>query len=69
MPQIGSESSPIMIKGNRKGKKLGMVGKFSKTKSIKNYQDNYDRIFRKNQQKEDMITTQRRLTELNWDGE
>ena len=58
-----------MIKGNRKGKKLGMVGKFSKTKSIKNYQDNYDRIFRKNQQKEDMITTQRRLTELNWDGE
>jgi len=47
MPQIGSEQKPMMIKGKRKGKKLGLSGKFYKPKALENYQDNYDRIFRK----------------------
>ena len=40
--------------------------RFRKHFDKKKYDENYDRIFR---QKEDMITTQRKLTDLNWDGE
>tara|TARA_X000001388_G_scaffold75429_2_gene70229 strand:- start:933 stop:1100 length:168 start_codon:yes stop_codon:yes gene_type:complete len=47
MPQLGSESSPMMIKGKRAGKVLGMIGKFYNKDSHKKYQDNYDRIFKK----------------------
>ena len=64
MPQIGSEQKPMMIKGKRKGKKLGMSGKFYKTKALENYKDNYDRIFRT----KDMRELQRELTDLNADG-
>ena len=47
MPQLGSEVAPMMIKGKRAGKVLGMIGKFYNRDSHKKYQDNYDRIFRK----------------------
>ena len=62
MPQIGSNERPVMFRKAIVSKD----SRFRKHFDKKKYDDNYDRIFR---QKEDMKTTQRRLTDLNWDGE
>ena len=62
MPQIGSNERPVMFRKAIVNKD----SRFRKHFDKKKYDENYDRIFR---QKEDMITTQRRLTDLNWDGE
>ena len=43
--QIGSEQNPMMIKGRRKGKVLGMTGSFYKPVNKSKYDANYDRIF------------------------
>ena len=45
MPQVGSEEKPMMINGNRKGKNLGMTGRFYSPENKKKYDENYDRIF------------------------
>ena len=48
MPQVGSDSQPVVLKNKKKGnKKLGLSGKFYKKESYDNYRDNYDRIFNK----------------------
>ena len=62
MPQIGSNERPVMFRKAIVSKD----SRFRKNFDKKKYDENYDRIFR---QKEDMVTTQRRLTDLNWDGE
>ena len=62
MPQLGSNERPVMFRKAIVNKD----SRFRKHFDKKKYDENYDRIFR---QKEDMITTQRRLTDLNWDGE
>ncbi len=62
MAQLGSDEKPIMFRKAIVSKD----SRFRKHFDKKKYDDNYDRIFR---QKEDMKTTQRKLTDLNWDGE
>ena len=62
MPQLGSDERPVMFRKAIVSKD----SRFRKHFDKKKYDDNYDRIFRK---KEDMITVQRKLTDLNWDGE
>ena len=62
MPQLGSNERPVMFRKAIVNKD----SRFRKNFDKKKYDENYDRIFR---QKEDMVTTQRRLTDLNWDGE
>ena len=62
MAQLGSDERPVMFRKAIVNKE----SRFRKNFDKKKYDENYDRIFRK---KEDMITTQRRLTDLNWDGE
>ena len=62
MPQLGSDERPVMFRKAIVNKD----SRFRKHFDKKKYDDNYDRIFRK---KEDMITIQRKLTDLNWDGE
>ena len=62
MPQLGSDERPVMFRKAIVNKE----SRFRKHFDKKKYDENYDRIFR---QKEDMVTTQRRLTDLNWDGE
>ena len=62
MAQLGSDEKPIMFRKAIVSKD----SRFRKHFDKKKYDENYDRIFR---QKEDMKTTQRRLTDLNWDGE
>ena len=62
MAQLGSDERPVMFRKAIVNKD----SRFRKHFDKKKYDENYDRIFRK---KEDMITTQRKLTDLNWDGE
>ena len=62
MAQLGSDERPVMFRKAIVNKD----SRFRKNFDKKKYDENYDRIFR---QKEDMITTQRKLTDLNWDGE
>jgi len=62
MSQLGSDEKPVMFRKAIVSKD----SRFRKHFDKKKYDENYDRIFR---QKEDMVTTQRRLTDLNWDGE
>ena len=62
MAQLGSNERPVMFRKAIVSKD----SRFRKHFDKKKYDENYDRIFR---QKEDMVTTQRRLTDLNWDGE
>ena len=50
MPQLGSESNPMIINGSKKQKStrtLGLLGSAYSGEAKKNYQDNYDRIFSK----------------------
>ena len=46
MPQLGTNENPVMIKGKRKGKILGMTGSFYKPENKKKFDLNYDKIFR-----------------------
>jgi hypothetical protein len=62
MAQLGSDEKPVMFRKAIVSKD----SRFRKHFDKKKYDNNYDRIFR---QKEDMKTTQRKLTDLNWDGE
>ena len=62
MAQLGSNERPVMFRKAIVSKD----SRFRKHFDKKKYDENYDRIFR---QKEDMKTTQRKLTDLNWDGE
>ena len=52
MPQIGSNKNPVFLRGadKKRGKQLGLTGKFYSSDSLKNYQDNYDSIFKKQQE-------------------
>ena len=76
MPQIGSEEKPVMFRQAIVSKD----SRFRKNFDKKKYDENYDRIFKKKKSHsesmqqdlepiEDMRITQRRLTDLNWDGE
>ena len=75
MPQIGSEKNPVRFNVNGKVK---IRAAYMKGEDKKKYDDNYDRIFKKKSYSEtmqqdlepieDMRTTQRKLTDLNWDG-
>ena len=76
MAQIGSDEKPVMFRKAIVSKD----SRFRKNFDKKKYDDNYDRIFKKDESHsesmqedlepiEDMRTTQRRLTDLNWDGE
>ena len=47
MPIVGSNKNPVMIKGKRKGKKLGSTGRWAKPENKKNYDENWDAIFGK----------------------
>ena len=76
MAQIGSDEKPVMFRKAIVSKD----SRFRKNFNKKKYDDNYDRIFKKDKSHseamqeelepiEDMRITQRRLTDLNWDGE
>ena len=76
MAQLGSDERPVMFRKAIVSKD----SRFRKNFDKKKYDDNYDRIFKKEKSHsesmqqdlepiEDMITIQRKLTDLNWDGE
>ena len=76
MAQLGSDESPVMFRKAIVSKD----SRFRKHFDKKKYDKNYDRIFKKEKSPseymqenfepiEDMITIQRKLTDLNWDGE
>ena len=76
MAQLGSNERPVMFRKAIVSKD----SRFRKNFDKKKYDDNYDRIFKKEKSHsesmqqdlepiEDMITIQRKLTDLNWDGE
>ena len=75
MAQIGSDENPVMFRNAIVSK----GSRFRKHFDKKKYDDIYDRIFKKKSYSEtmqqdlepieDMRTTQRRLTDLNWDGD
>ena len=76
MSQLGSDEKPVMFRKAIVSKD----SRFRKNFDKKKYDENYDRIFKKEKSHsesmqqdlepiEDMITIQRKLTDLNWDGE
>ena len=76
MAQLGSDERPVMFRKAIVNKD----SRFRKNFDKKKYDENYDRIFKKEKSHsesmqqdlepiEDMIIIQRRLTDLNWDGE
>ena len=76
MAQLGSDERPVMFRKAIVSKD----SRFRKHFDKKKYDKNYDRIFKKEKSHsesmqqdlepiEDMITIQRKLTDLNWDGE
>jgi len=76
MAQLGSDERPVMFRKAIVSKD----SRFRKHFDKKKYDKNYDRIFKKEKSPseymqqdlepiEDMRITQRRLTDLNWDGE
>ena len=76
MAQLGSDERPVMFRKAIVSKD----SRFRKNFDKKKYDENYDRIFNKEKSHsesmqqdlepiEDMITIQRKLTDLNWDGE
>ena len=75
MSQLGSDEKPVMFRKAIVSKD----SRFRKNFDKKKYDDNYDRIFKKEKSHsesmqqdlepiEDMIIIQRKLTDLNWDG-
>ena len=76
MAQLGSDEKPVMFRKAIVSKD----SRFRKNFDKKKYDENYDRIFKKEKSHsesmqqdlepiEDMITIQRKLTDLNWDGQ
>ena len=76
MAQLGSDEKPVMFRKAIVNKD----SRFRKHFDKKKFYENYDRIFKKEKSHsesmqqdlepiEEMITTQRKLTDLNWDGE
>ena len=76
MAQLGSDEKPVMFRKAIVSKD----SRFRKNFDKKKYDDNYDLIFKKERSHsesmqqdlepiEDMIIIQRKLTDLNWDGE
>ena len=76
MAQLGSDEKPVMFRKAIVNKD----SRFRKNFDKKKYDENYDRIFKKEKSHsesmqqdlepiEDMIIIQRKLTDLNWDGE
>jgi len=76
MAQLGSDERPVMFRKAIVNKD----SRFRKNFDKKKYDENYDRIFKKEKSHsesmqqdlepiEDMIIIQRKLTDLNWDGE
>ena len=75
MAQIGSDENPVMFRNAI----VSQGSRYRKHFDKKKYDENYDRIFKKKSYSEtkkqdlepvqDMRTTQRKLTDLNWDGE
>ena len=76
MAQLGSDEKPVMFRKAIVNKD----SRFRKNFDKKKYDKNYDRIFKKERSHsesmqqdlepiEDMIIIQRKLTDLNWDGE
>ena len=76
MAQLGSDERPVMFRKAIVNKD----SRFRKNFDKKKYDENYDRIFKKEKSHsesmqqdlepiEDMITIQRKLTDLNWDGQ
>ena len=76
MAQLGSDEKPVMFRKAIVSKD----SRFRKNFDKKKYDDNYDRIFKKEKSHsesmqqdlepiEDMIIIQRKLTDLNWDGQ
>ena len=76
MAQLGSDEKPVMFRKAIVSK----ASRFRKNFDKKKYDENYDRIFKKEKSHsesmqqdlepiEDMIIIQRKLTDLNWDGE
>ena len=48
MPQLGSDSKPLILKNQKsKNKKLGLSGKFYTIENQKKYEEGWDRIFKK----------------------
>ena len=45
MAVLGSDSKPLMIKGNRKGKTLGATGSWYKPENQEKYKNNWDAIW------------------------
>ena len=74
MAQIGSDENPVMFRNAI----VSQGSRYRKHFDKKKYDENYDRIFKKKSYSEtkkqdlepvqDMRTTQRKLTDLNWDG-
>lgn len=50
MPQVGSEKNPIRMSANRTVK---ISGQYIKNENRQKYEDNYDRIFGKRENKND----------------
>ena len=76
MAQLGSDEKPVMFRKAIVSKD----SRFRKHFDKKKYDENYDRIFKKEKSHsesmqqdlepiEDMIIIQRKLTDLNWDGQ
>ena len=76
MAQLGSDEKPVMFRKAIVSKD----SRFRKNFDKKKYDQNYDRIFKKEKSHsesmqqdlepiEDMIIIQRKLTDLNWDGQ
>ena len=76
MAQLGSDEKPVMFRKAIVSKD----SRFRKNFDKKKYDENYDRIFKKEKSHsesmqqdlepiEDMIIIQRKLTDLNWDGQ
>ena len=76
MAQLGSDERPVMFRKAIVNKD----SRFRKNFDKKKYDENYDRIFKKEKSHsesmqqdlepiEDMIIIQRKLTDLNWDGQ
>ena len=76
MAQLGSDERPVMFRKAIVSKD----SRFRKNFDKKKYDENYDRIFKKEKSHsesmqqdlepiEDMIIIQRKLTDLNWDGQ
>jgi len=47
MPQVGSDSKPLMVRGKTRNRILGDTGSWYKPENKKKFDDNWDAIFNK----------------------